>query len=196
VVTPAAPGVAIGGTAQLKATGTYTDASVRDLTSLVAWSSSNGAVATLSNAAGSRGMATGVTEGTATVTAAYGSVSGIATLTVTPALDTLAIAPASPILNPGSTRTLTATGTFSDASIATEAATWSSSNSAVATIDASTGLCTGVGAGTTTIQANVGSTTASVTLTVGPASINRGWNGANTFTPNISGGFGWTRRLN
>jgi hypothetical protein len=109
------------------------------------------------------------------------------TATPTPALDALAVAPASPILNPGGTRTFTATGTFSDASTAAEVATWSSSNPAVATIDASTGLCTGVGAGTTTLQAAVGNTTASVTLTVGPASINRGWTGSATYTPNIPG---------
>ena len=40
------------------ATGTYTDNSTQDLTSLVTWDSSNTSIASISNASGSSGLAT------------------------------------------------------------------------------------------------------------------------------------------
>jgi uncharacterized protein YjdB len=49
----------------------------------VTWSSSNPGVATISNAAGSKGLVTAVIAGSTTITALSGSVSGTSTLTVT-----------------------------------------------------------------------------------------------------------------
>jgi uncharacterized protein YjdB len=62
---------------------------------------------------------------------------------------------------------LTATGTFSDGSTfnLTGQVTWSSSNTSVATVNSS-GLATAVGAGTVTITAQYGSTSATTTLAV------------------------------
>src|ERR1700749_3133349 len=58
-VLPASGSVTTGSTLQFKATGIYSDNSTQDLTSSVAWASSNTAIATIS----ASGMATGVTSG-------------------------------------------------------------------------------------------------------------------------------------
>jgi len=69
-----------GLTDQLTATGTYTDGSTQDLSSSVAWSSSDSNVLTVS----SNGLVTGLVKGTATVTAiASGSIPLTATYTET-----------------------------------------------------------------------------------------------------------------
>ena len=57
-VTPSLATAAAGTTTQFTATGLYTDNSKQDLTTQVTWASSNIAVATVSNAAGSKGLAT------------------------------------------------------------------------------------------------------------------------------------------
>ena len=81
-VTPADPSVPFGGTLQLTATGTYSDGTTMDLTKQAAWSSSGSAV-TVSNTSGSQGLASGVSVGSATVTAALSGVSGSTLVTVT-----------------------------------------------------------------------------------------------------------------
>jgi len=63
--TPALPIVPRGLTRSLVATGVYTDASSADLTQQVAWSSTDDAVFSISNAAGSRGVATAHSVGSA-----------------------------------------------------------------------------------------------------------------------------------
>ena len=50
-VTPAAPSVAVGGTVQFTATGTYTDGSSQVLTGTVTWASTDPSIATVSPAA-------------------------------------------------------------------------------------------------------------------------------------------------
>jgi uncharacterized protein YjdB len=70
-VTPASPNVGIGNTLQFTATGTYSDNSTKNITSSVAWSSSNTPFATIGI---SSGLATGVAVGTTEITATLGSV--------------------------------------------------------------------------------------------------------------------------
>jgi hypothetical protein len=82
-VTPANPSIALGQTEQFKAIGIYSDSRTKDITTSVSWSSSAESVATISNSAGSNGMATSVAAGTTTITATSGSISGSTTLTVT-----------------------------------------------------------------------------------------------------------------
>ena len=77
-VTPANPAVAVGGTQQFTATGTYSDQSTQNLTSQVTWTSSSTAVATINGT----GRATGVSQGSTTVTGALGELNGTSTLTV------------------------------------------------------------------------------------------------------------------
>jgi uncharacterized protein YjdB len=135
-VTPANPTVLVAGTQQFTATGTYSDNSTQNLTSQVTWASSATARATISSA----GLATGVSAGTTTISAALGTISGSTTLTVQPA--PLSITTAS-----------LANGTVSTAYSATLAAsggtspyTWSLASGALPaglTLNAGTGAITG-----------------------------------------------------
>lgn len=78
-ITPANLNVSAGNTQQFTATGTYSDSSTLDLTSSATWTSSNTVCAFVS----STGMVTSAGAGTAIISAALGSVSGSAMLTVT-----------------------------------------------------------------------------------------------------------------
>jgi uncharacterized protein YjdB len=164
-VTPNSASVAAGATQQFTATGTYSDGTTKNLTTTANWTSSSTAVATIG---AHTGLATGIAAGTATITANSGKISGSATLTVTPVLTSISVAPNPASIASGATQQFTATGTYSDGSTQnlTSTANWSSSQTSVATI-ASGGLATGVGVGTATITASSGSITGSATLTVG-----------------------------
>jgi len=72
VVTPANPNIAPGLTQQLTATGTYSDGTTANITTLVTWTSNTPSIATVNGA----GLATGVTSGTSIFTASMGIVSG------------------------------------------------------------------------------------------------------------------------
>jgi hypothetical protein len=87
-------------------------------------------------------------------------------------LTSIAVTPASPVIQAGGAQSFTATGTYSDNSTQniTSQVTWSSSNSAVATINAS-GVATGVAGGTSSIKATLGAVNNSTTLTVQPATL-------------------------
>jgi hypothetical protein len=173
-VSPALSSVASGLTRQFTATGNFTDGSTQDLTTQVTWASSDVAVATVSNADGSNGLATASGVGSATVSATSGDVTGGATLTVTaPDLVSIEVSPAAPVIASGLTRQFTATGHFTDGSTQdlTTQVTWGSSDEAVATISNTTGsngLATGAGVGSTTVSATSGDVNGSSMLTVTP----------------------------
>ena len=68
-------------TIQYTATGTYSDNTTEDLTQVVIWSSSDLSIATISNAPGSRGLATTDHKvGSTTIKATFGGISGSAIL--------------------------------------------------------------------------------------------------------------------
>ncbi len=77
-VTPTSATITAGAAQQFAATGTYSDGSTQNLTSQVTWTSSNTAVA----AVNASGLATGLSAGTTTISAAQGGVNGSSTLTV------------------------------------------------------------------------------------------------------------------
>jgi uncharacterized protein YjdB len=163
-VTPANANIAQGATQQFTATGTYSSGSPQNLTSLATWSSSNTAAATM-NAAG---VATGVAAGAATISAAYGAIGGSTGLTIdAPTLESITVTPANQIVSTGGTQQFTATGTYSDGSTQnlTGSVAWSSSNTAIATINTA-GLATAVAHGDTIIQAVSGSVSGSTSLAV------------------------------
>ncbi len=124
------------------------------------WSSSNTSVATVGSGTG---IVSGAAIGTATITYTIG-LSCNSTISVTVNLT------ATPIT--GTTTVCTgATSTLSDASLG---GVWSSSNTSKATIDASSGIVTGVSAGTATITYAIGlgcSTTTVVSIKLSPAAI-------------------------
>ena len=78
VVTPATASITISGTQQFVATGHYSDSSTADITASVTWSSSNESVATIDGS----GLASPVADGSVTITAESGAISGTAGLTV------------------------------------------------------------------------------------------------------------------
>src|SRR6266516_3343634 len=161
-VTPAATSLPTGGTVQL--TAIPKDANGNPLTGRsVAWTSSNGAVATV----GSSGLVTAVATGSATITATSEGQSGSASITVSNApVASVAVAPASASVQVGQTVPLTATP--KDASgtpLSGRVISWSSSNTAVATVSSS-GVVSGVAAGVATITATSEGQSGSSSITV------------------------------
>ena len=171
-VTPTNPSLAAGTSQQFSATGTFSDNTVQDLTSSVNWNSSSVGVATID----SSGRALAATAGTTKITAASGTVTGAANLTVSSAtLLSLAIMPADSSVTQGAAQQFSATGTFSDNSSQDITATvaWSSSAPSVATISSlagRSGRASSLAVGSTTITAVSGGRAASTTLTVTRAS--------------------------
>jgi hypothetical protein len=173
-VTPANPGIPNGLTEQFTATGHYTDASQQNLTTMVTWTSSNTNIASISNAAGSQGLASSTAVGQTTITATSGTVSGTTILTVgTKVLESITVTPANPTVSDGLTQQFTATGTYSDSTQQnlTSQVTWNSSNANVMVISnaaGSQGLATALATGQTTISATFGGVTGSTGATGGP----------------------------
>jgi hypothetical protein len=157
--------LAVGGTVQIAAQGTYTDGSSANVSGAATWSSSNPAVATVSG-----GLVTAIAAGYANISASIndpiaGTVTAAA-LTVTVAqpvtLQKLVLSPSYSVsIAKGSSKQFTLQGCFSDGSTRTltSSATWTSSNTAVATVSA--GLVTGVYKGSAKIYASYGGLTAS-----------------------------------
>jgi len=163
-VTPANPSIQNGATQQFTATGTYSDSSTKNITTSVTWSSLTTGVATVS----SGGLAAAVGIGTSTIKATSGSVSGSTVLTVTsgssPTLQVVVVSPQNPLITDAdSTQAFSATGHYSDGTTQdlTDTATWTSSNTAVATVNSSgsatsVALSGGQPAGYTSIRATLG----------------------------------------
>ena len=128
----------------------------------VTWSSSDASVATVD----ATGKVTAVKAGTATITAKAGDKSATCTVTVKAKVipvTSITLNKASLDLTEGETETLTATVGPDNATDKT--VTWSTSDSSVATVDAS-GKVTAVKAGTATITAKSGDKSATCTVTV------------------------------
>ena len=163
-VGPAASSLPINTSQQFTATGVYKDGSSRDLTSLVSWSSSAAATATIDAA----GVATGKAAGSTTISASLGAVKGSTSLTVTaPTITSIVVTPDGLTLGIGISQQYTATAIYSDGSTQdlVSGVNWSSSAPSVVTISSS-GLAATVAAGTATITAQVGSLTDTTQLTV------------------------------
>ncbi|MDP1822605.1 MAG: Ig-like domain-containing protein [Archangium sp.] len=176
-VTPSTPTIPLGTTQQFTATGIFSDSTTQDLTAQVVWSSSTPATASISNAAGSEGLATAAAVGSTTITATSGSLSGATALTISNAtLQSISVTPPSPSRAKGLTVQFAATGQYSDQSTLdlTNQVTWSSTSTAVASISnaaGSEGLATAVAAGSSSIRATLGGTVGSTTLTVSNATL-------------------------
>jgi uncharacterized protein YjdB len=163
-IAPNSASLMIGGAQQFTATGTYNDGSTANVTSSVSWSSSTPPVATVN----ATGEATAVAAGSSAITAALNGASGTATLTVlAKSLSGISVAPSAANLAIGVTQQFTATGNYNDGSTAnvTSLATWTSSSPAVAAIN-STGLATGIVAGSSTIRASLSGFSSTAALTV------------------------------
>jgi hypothetical protein len=169
--------IANGTTKQYTATGTYSDGSTQDISSLVSWTSSSTSNATISNASGTKGLATAVGTGSSTIQASLNGInSNASTLNISSAtLVSIAIGSDASV-SIGSTKQYTATGTYSDASTQdlTSLVTWRSattSNVAISNAVSDKGLAYGLAIGTSNITASLGAVTSNTSvLTVGAAS--------------------------
>ena len=176
-VTPSSTAIPLGTTQQFIATGLYTDGSTQDLTATVHWSASDAAIATVSNTAGTAGLATSVGVGFVTVAATSGSISNNASLEVTPAaLVDIDVTPIDPSIPLGKTQQFTALGAYTDGSARdiTTDVTWSTSDALVAIVSnsvGSKGLATSASVGTTSITAALDGRSGSSTLTVGERAV-------------------------
>lgn len=160
--------IAIGANETLTATITPANADNQAVT----WSSNNTAVASVDQT----GKVTGVAAGTATITVTTQDGNKTASCTVTvpdPSADPVAVTgvslnKSSTSLTVGATETLTAT--VAPANATNQAVTWSSNNTAVASVDQN-GKVTAVAAGTATITVTTqdGNKTATCTVTVSAA---------------------------
>jgi uncharacterized protein YjdB len=172
-VEPDSPSIANGTTVALDATCDFTDGTTENCTDQVSWTSGNEAIAQVSDMLGTKGLVTGLAEGSTPITATLGGIQGSTTVTVTAAtVISITITPANPSLAKGETEQLTATGNLSDGTTQdlTDQVSWTVSPSTLATVDA-TGLLTAENLGAGVIHAEfdengtliLGTTTLNVT---------------------------------
>lgn len=167
IVTPVTSTIMVAGTQQLSAV--TKDQNSNPIGATLLFSSGNTAVATVDS---STGLVTGVSLGTTTITitAVNGSVTktlsvvvNVTTSTVTPVLTSVVLNPTTKFISIGGIVQLTATPKDQNSvNFALATTTFSSSNTAVATVDSSTGIVTGVSAGTSNIK--VTSVSGSITV--------------------------------
>ena len=175
VVAPTSASLTLGQTQQLFLTGTYDDGSTKDLTGSAQWTTSDTTVATVSKG----GLVTAASTiasppGTATITAASGTLSATSAITVnTGPLTAITISTTTPNPADGQTVVFTAMGTYSGSSTQqdiTSLVTWTSSNTAViATITGGSGAVLSIApsGATTTVTASLdGITSGGLIITV------------------------------
>ena len=161
-VTLAAPGLSVGQTTQASAIAR--DASSNVLTGrVVAWSSLNSSVATVS----SSGLVTALASGSAAIRATVETKTGDATATVTGAA-VYSVAVSLPTQHLAAGQSIQASAIVRDAAgntLTGRTVAWSSENASIATVS-STGVVTAVSAGTGTIWATVESVKGDANVTV------------------------------
>lgn len=164
-VTPDSASIAKGTEQQFVAIAHLSDGSSQDVTNQASWQSSNVNTATID----SSGQAQAINVGDATITATFdGQTSSGAMLTITPALlSQIQVTPVNASVPAGENQQFQVTAIYDDGSQqdVTAQASWSSSNPAFATVNAS-GLAQGIAEGSSTIQAQFDGKSASATLTV------------------------------
>lgn len=168
-VNPGAISIDVGVVAQVVAT--TRDGSGNVLTNKpIAWSTSDAAIATVSQS----GAVTAVASGTVAITAASGGLEASATITVltsnngggTVPVATVTVSPGTSTIATGATVQLSATTRDANGNTLNgRAVTWSSSNTSVATVSSS-GLVTAVSAGAAVVSATSEGVSGSATVTV------------------------------
>ncbi|MCS3456727.1 uncharacterized protein YjdB [Aeromonas sp. BIGb0405] len=192
-ITPASLTLAKGLTKKLTAVATLSDQSTQDVSSQVAWLSSNTSIATIS----ALGLVNAVATGSTTLSASLLGVTKSLSLTVTNATlnqGGLTITTPPLTLPAGLTAQLAATGSYSDGTTVdvTASVSWVSSDPAVATVSL-TGLVTAVGPGTATITGTLDGQTVTLVVTVTSATLNQ--NGLSITTPPLTLAAGLTAQL-
>jgi hypothetical protein len=174
-VTPFTPTLSLNTSLQFVATAIYSDGTNVTVTGTSTWLSSDMNVAQISNAAGSRGLATSLGKGTTKISATFMNVTGTTTLTVTDATVTqIQVTPFNPSVPAGFNRQLAATAIYSDGTNRdiTSLATWTSADPTTAGVSdalATKGLVTAVKGGTVAITAQYSGVAGMTSVTVSGA---------------------------
>jgi Domain of unknown function (DUF1929)/Concanavalin A-like lectin/glucanases superfamily/Bacterial Ig-like domain (group 2)/Glyoxal oxidase N-terminus/Abnormal spindle-like microcephaly-assoc'd, ASPM-SPD-2-Hydin len=181
-VAPATVSLFAGSQQQLTATATFTNGSTLNVTNLLNWSSSVPAFAQVS----STGLVQALAPGEAIIVSGYQQYSAEATVTVPgPGVTSLVVTPGKSTWPAGAYQQFSAILHYSNHTTndSTSAVSWSSSTTTVGTVSP-TGLASASSAGSTTIQASLGSLTGSATFTVTqpsctapPAGLTNWWTG-------------------
>ena len=151
---------ALGAAAQL--TAEVRDQNGQVMVVTVAWSSNNTTVATVD----ASGLVTAAGNGTATIAATAGTVSGSATVTVAQQVDAIEITPEAGIVLPGTMLQLAAEAQDANGhAVAGSEFVWASSDTAVAVVD-STGLVSGIALGEVEVSATSAGATGRARLEV------------------------------
>jgi uncharacterized protein YjdB len=167
VVSPTSASLQVGAKQQLSAA--TRDANGNALTGRsVSWNTSNSAIATVSQS----GLVTAVAAGTVSINASSEGQSGSSSITVTapppPApVATVAVSPTAATVTAGNTQQLSATMRDAGGTILTgRVVSWSSADNSIASVNSSSGLVTGVAAGTVQVTATSEGKTGSSAITV------------------------------
>ena len=138
ILEPGYPNLAIGDHLFLKSAMRYSDNSVQEVTDWVAWSSSNDAIATVSNV--NNGLVEAVATGSATITATDGVAPGTNPINIgSTTLDYIEVSPRSLSMDISTSMQFTAVGIYTDNTTRdlTNQVTWSASNSDLLSVDSS-----------------------------------------------------------
>lgn len=171
-ITPTAVNQPAGTAVNFRATATYADGTVQNVTTSATWSSTDTALVTVQNAPAQAGRATLIATGTTTVNAVFGGFTAHATVKITAAtVVSLALTPDQVDMTVNDFILLRLQATYSDGTVsdATSLASWSSSDQVVADVSnapGSFGKVTAQSTGTVTITASYGGKTATASVTV------------------------------
>ena len=184
-IVPATLSLAPGTSSQLQAIATLSDGRMQDLTAILAWSSTQPGIASVS----SGGLVTALQVGSTTILAGGNGVTGSVSLTVAaPTALNIVPSPLSMVL--GSSSQLQAMATLSDGTTenitGTGTVAWSSAQPGIASVN-SGGMATANQVGATTILAEAGGVTGSVSVTVTPLLLVNYFDAAYAQTSGIEG---------
>ena len=173
-ISPGSAQIAKGTAQQFTATGKYNDGTSPDITSLVAWNSTQSAIATVSSSPGTQGLALAASPGSTNISASLGTVtSSISSLTVSNAnLVSISLTPAGSPVPLATSQQFVANGSFDDGTQQniSETAHWTSSSPTIARVS-SIGIVTGAGLGSTTITASSSGVNGATMATVDASSV-------------------------
>ena len=161
--------IVLGQSAQLRATGTYTDTTVQDITDQVSWSAAQSSVVAVSPT----GMAAAEAVGSTQVTASLSGISASSQIAVSPAaLVSVAVGASQATLPLGGTEQLTATGFYTDGSTMnlTSSVTWSSSSPGVVAVSR-TGAVSTKAVGASVVSASISGIAGTAGLSVSSAAM-------------------------
>jgi len=170
-ITTTSTTISLGKQQVLLALGHYSDGSLQDITEQVIWQSTPSGLLAISNADGSRGLATALAIGNLTVTATLGNISGNLGFDVSAAtLESIDISPPNVRIALGTLTGFQATGRYSDGTIqdVSTQVSWAAVDTAIANISnasGSQGQAMALNMGTSNITATLDGVIGNASLT-------------------------------